>query len=128
MNTNTCRNNRRVKSNRNKSNRNKRIMRKIFGRRALIMCITIIIIVCFASFNVSANTSKRNNPVEEAKKQFVSYQIQSGDNLYSIARDYCDTSYYSSYEEFINEVIKINKLRDDNIIQGRNLILPVFEN
>lgn len=104
---------------------NHRRARKLVRRRALILCLVITFFVCFASINVSAKST--HNTVKNKEKVFVSYEVKSGDNLWTIAKECCDTDYYNSYEKYIDEVVTINKIQGEKITAGCSITLPVYQ-
>lgn len=82
------------------------------------------IFFCVAGIlNITAEGSEE--PVE---KQYKSIQIEEGDTLWSIAMEYNDVALSkNSTEDYIEEVLSINNLvRDDKIIAGNYLIVPVY--
>lgn len=103
----------------------KSIRRSLKRRRALIICLVITLFVCYASFDVSANSNKNNNQ-EALSKVFVTYEVKSGDNLWSIAKECCNISYYTSYEKYIDEVVAINHIKGGKIYAGNKLTIPEY--
>lgn len=81
----------------------------------------LFIIVVFTSFlftfNVEGNTN--NNKI------YTSIQIEEGDSLWSIAKDYY-TDDFSDYNELIDEIKSINNMKDDNIKTGCYIIVPHY--
>ena len=66
------------------------------------------------------------NGKEYAKyKYYTSYQVQPGDTLTSIAQEHIKDSNVST-SDYIDEVMKNNKLSDDEITSGRNLFLHII--
>lgn len=107
------------------SRRSKRVKRYLKRRKALIVCLVITLFVCFASFDVSANSNK-NGTENNKTKVFVTYEVKNGDNLWSIAKECCKLEYYSSYEKYIDEVISINHIQREKIFAGCCLTIPDY--
>ena len=62
------------------------------------------------------------NGKEYAKyKYYTSYQVQPGDTLTAIAQEHIKDSNVST-SDYIDEVMKNNKLSDDKITSGKKLI------
>lgn len=66
------------------------------------------------------------NGKEYAKyKYYTSYQVQPGDTLTSIAQEHIKNSNVST-SDYIDEVMKNNKLSDDEITSGKKLIIAYY--
>ena len=66
------------------------------------------------------------NGKEYAKyKYYTSYQVQPGDTLTSIAHEHIKDSNVST-SDYIDEVMKNNKLSDDEITSGKKLIIAYY--
>lgn len=59
-------------------------------------------------------------------KYYTSVQVSYGESLWSIAESYRD-EHYDCIQDYINEVIHINHLRDgDSVTAGQYLIVPYY--
>ena len=58
-------------------------------------------------------------------KYYKSIQIHSGDTLWNIAEEYI-TEDYESFNAYITEVKKINKLSSDQIQDSQYLMVPYY--
>ena len=66
------------------------------------------------------------NGKEYAKyKYYTSYQVQPGDTLTAIAQEHIKDSNVST-SDYIDEVMKNNKLSDDKITSGKKLIIAYY--
>ena len=66
------------------------------------------------------------NGKEYAKyKYYTSYQVQPGDTLTAIAQEHIKDSNVST-SDYIDEVMKNNKLSDDEITSGKKLIIAYY--
>ena len=82
---------------------------------------TIVVVVMlgvkFVNANDNANTSKY--------KYYTSYRIQKNDTLTSIAEKYTkDTDV--SVNDYISDLKNDNRLKDDEITEGKNLIIAYY--
>ena len=59
---------------------------------------------------------------------FKSFEIGNDDTLWSIAKEHIDYSYYDDLNEYIDEVVSINHLKDNTIRYGQSIIIPYFSN
>lgn len=92
---------------------------------SLIISIAFLIlfssIIMFKFVNVNANKSSSVS----MKKQYVSIQIQEGDSLWSLAKEHMGPV-YSSLNEYIKDIERVNDLDSDTIHAGCYLIIPQY--
>lgn len=92
----------------------------IISISALVLSIIIVFSVC----GVATNARSKNDMPEY--KYFMSYEVEYGDSLWSIASDYCDT-HYDSIDDYMEEICIINSISEDSrLIAGNHLILPYY--
>lgn len=106
--------------------RNSRRRKVLFRRKAVLLVVFVCCFVLFSSINAFANSSNEPVQVKTTTKTFVSYEIKSGDNMYTVAKENCDLSHYRSYEEYILEIEKINHINSNNIVAGRSITIPKY--
>jgi cell division protein YceG involved in septum cleavage len=82
----------------------------------------LILLLSFGSILSYAKSSKEEVPVY---KYYKSIEIKSGETMSSIADQYLSDE-YDSKEQYINEVIQINALKEDIIHNGQYLIIPYY--
>ena len=78
----------------------------------------------YGSGLVSAHDNVKDDPVR--CKYYKSIQIHSGDTLWNIAEEYI-TEDYESFNAYITEVKKINKLSSDQIQDSQYLTVPYYD-
>ena len=61
----------------------------------------------------------------QLKKYYKTITIQPGDTLWSIAKEY-KTSKYST-QEYVDELMIMNDLHNDNITSGMKLVVVYYE-
>ncbi|KMZ54971.1 LysM peptidoglycan-binding domain-containing protein [Dorea sp. D27] len=86
----------------------------------LIMCMSILLGCNFSD----ASDSREDAPVEY--RYYKSIEIQPGDTLWGIAEEFM-TDEYSSVNEYINEVKKINGLGSDDIQESQYLTIAYYD-
>ena len=64
---------------------------------------------------------------ENWKKYFKAFEIGKDDTLWKIAKEHIDYTYYDDINEYIEEVMCINHMKDDTIKYGQSIIIPYFE-
>lgn len=107
--------------------RNNRIRRKREMRRNILMSLlTIMLVISLSLIFFGFGTKAQSNNAEISYKYYKSITVQDGDTLWKYAEEYGDSAYYDSNQEYIDEVIKMNTLTDDEIISGQNIIIPYY--
>ncbi len=99
-------------------------MRAGFNKKVLTICLILCgiailfsIIVRFVKVDANEDSSKY--------KYYTSYKIKDGDTLTSIAEENTkDTDI--SVSEYISELKNDNRLKDDEITEGENLIITYY--
>ncbi len=61
-------------------------------------------------------------------KYYMSVKVESGDTIWDYAERYANKTYYDSYNTYINEVVRINSLPNEEITIGQYIILPYYSN
>ena len=103
---------------RNRNRRKKQLQRKMLTLGISCLLILFLVIGCFSFGSVAKEDSADN-----IYKYYTSIEVKTGDTLLSIAEKYA-ASHYDSYEDYIEEVIFINSLRDEKLRPGSYLIVP----
>ena len=89
-----------------------------------ISALIVSIIIVFSVFGMSTNARSIHDHPEY--KYFMSYELEYGDSLWTIASTYAD-DHYVSIEEYIDEVCIINSISEESsLIAGTNLIIPYY--
>lgn len=110
-------------------NYKRRIRRQREIRNKVLFAVVTVIIVLTAVLSFQSITSQaQDENAEVTYKYFISYEIEQGDSLWSIAKDYIDYSYYDSVQDYVDEVIDINNLNNDTIVSGQCIVIPYFSN
>ena len=93
--------------------------KKFYLIATLIFALVIVIMVGVKLVNAN------DNPNTSKYKYYTSYKIQENDTLTSIAEKYTkDTNV--SVSEYISELKNNNRLKDDEITEGENLIITYY--
>lgn len=97
-------------------------------QKFLISILTICLVITF-SIGINgflSNAKDHSSPV--SYKYYTSITVSSEDTLWSIAEKYMDLEHYSSANDYIQEVKKMNHLQNDIITYGEHLIVPYYAN
>ena len=84
--------------------------------------LTILLVFIFLCVIMLRNRMVQARESVQYEKTFQSIEIESGTTLTSIAQEYS----ISDYDNYIEEVKKINNLHDDTIHAGCYLMIPVY--
>lgn len=117
--TQDIRSERRIRNNRI---RRKREMRKNFLLFMLTLCLIVTTSVAVSSFRSNA----KGDPAKETYRYYKSITVSERDTLWSIAETYMDEMHYDSIQDYINDVMHINNLKNDAIYADAHLIVPYY--
>ena len=93
--------------------------KKVYGKYIMSTIILLCILILGGVHWVRADESIQYS------KSFISIQIQSGDTLSSIAKEYAVSE--DKYSDYIEEVKSINNLKSDTIHAGCYLMIPIYQ-
>ena len=102
--------------------------RSVHVKKLFVGIFSLLMILGLSAFYgsglVSAHDNVKDDPVR--CKYYKSIQIHSGDTLWNIAEEYI-TEDYESFNAYITEVKKINKLSSDQIQDSQYLTVPYYD-
>lgn len=109
-----------------KSRRNTRKnARKQLNRFFTALVIIVITVCAILLLNKNVASADVNGEVPQLKKYYKTITIESGDTLWSIAKEYKSGSYKNT-KEYVNELMSMNQLTSDEIISGQKLLVAYF--
>ena len=92
-------------------------------RKFMITCVAVIV---FASvFLGSTMLTSMAEEEKAATRYYKSVEIQEGDSLWSLAKEYREGGSLSA-KEYVEELKKMNNLREDTIHTGQYLTVVYF--
>lgn len=107
--------------------RNNRIRRQRELRRHIFMgVLAIALVIGLSLVFFSFGTKAQSNDEEILYKYYKSIVVEEGDTLWKYAGLYGEESYYSNRQEYIDEVVNMNALKDETITVGQHIILPYY--
>lgn len=89
-----------------------------------VLATLFVLIIMF--FMNSMKTEATEQIPETTYKYFTYHQIEKGDSLHDLAKEYISYEFYDNLQDYIDEVKEINHLKDDMIITGQMLVIPYF--
>ncbi|MDO4734527.1 MAG: LysM peptidoglycan-binding domain-containing protein [Lachnospiraceae bacterium] len=90
----------------------------------LMVIVAAVCIILFSNKNVT-NADESGNAVE-LTKYYKTITIESGDTLWSIAKEY-KSGAYKTTQDYVDELISMNHLHSDAITSGQKLIVAYFQ-
>lgn len=89
--------------------------------------ITIIVVALLFIYllHTAFKSTNVQGDINQPDKGYISIVIDTGDTLWSIANEHMDTDYYT-YKTFIDELIKVNQIKDTKIYAGEELLVPIL--
>lgn len=89
-----------------------------------IFALIVGILVVFGASGMS--TSAHSIYDHPEYKYYMSYELEYGDSLWSVAEEHMD-AHYPSIEDYMEEICIINSIHMDSpLIAGTNLIIPYY--
>ncbi|MGN1166792.1 MAG: LysM peptidoglycan-binding domain-containing protein [Lachnospiraceae bacterium] len=101
---------------------------KTYLKCFLLGAFALIIIVGFGATAGSSFVKAESNTASASiqRKYYKSIEIESGDTLWAIAKEFRGDHYDSIYD-YIDEVMDINGLKTDEIHAGQYLTIPYYD-
>ncbi len=110
---------------RNKQKRMLRI-RQLHRRIFLVVLTAVLVLLLTVSYHAILSEATTNDK-DISFKYYTSIEIQHGDSLWTLAKEYAGEE-YASAEDYIHEVMQINHMREETLIAGQYLIIPYYSN
>ncbi|MBO5291740.1 MAG: LysM peptidoglycan-binding domain-containing protein [Lachnospiraceae bacterium] len=101
--------------------RRKREMQKNFFLTLMTICFAMTL--AFSVNVILSNAKDQDEPVYY--KYYSSIVVESGDTLWSIAREHMG-SQYETTSDYVKEVMQMNSLTNDKIVAGQHLVIPYY--
>lgn len=96
---------------------------KLIYSNKIMLTITLILLLSF--FTIGGMQLVKANESTIYDKSFIAIEIEEGDTLTSIAKEYAISK--ADYRDYIMEVKSINNLKNDTIHTGCYLLVPVYD-
>ena len=92
----------------------------IVRNRKIMLAIVILVTLLFSIILFTNKAAAENS--REVYTYYTSYQIQSGDTLWTIADKFMGPD-YTDKKDFIENIKSLNHLGDDQITEGKFLVI-----
>ena len=109
------------KSSRNKKNQGNKQVIRFFT--ALVIIVLTVCVILFS--NKKITNANENSESVKLNKYYKTITIESGDSLWSIAKEY-KTGSHKTTKEYLKELKSMNNLTSDQIISGQKLLVAYF--
>lgn len=98
-------------------------MRKNKYKQTFLFVGSIILIVILSIMLANSPVKGASNPPQ---KHYITIIVDKNDTLWDLAKEYANMDYYD-INEYIDELIMINAIKDNKIYSGSKLMLPIVE-
>lgn len=95
-------------------------------QRILIFCVTVIVMFGVGVGFGTLLAKAEETAAEPSYKYYANIQIEKGDTLWDLAGQYMDRGHYDSRQDYINEVMRINRMTTDRLTAGKKIIIPYY--
>lgn len=101
----------------------RKFFKRLFQKHYVVsgVCVLVVLLSVIAGTTMVIKAEEPENATKRYK-YYTSIQIENGDTLWDIAKEYIDTT-DCSIQEYIAEVKRMNGLTTDKITAGCNLIV-----
>ena len=90
----------------------------------IFAALIVFSVLLFLNLTVKITAASPEN-IEPRSKYYTCIDIEQGDTMWDIASEYI-TDEYEDYNEYISEIMSINKLSTENIRSGGKLCVPYY--
>jgi hypothetical protein len=91
-----------------------------------IMFGSLLVAVCLSGLFYST-VSQAGTGADLRFKYYKCITVPAGASLWSISEEYMDENHYDSVNEYMNEMMHINRLTEEDTLRtGQSLILPYY--
>lgn len=98
-------------------------MRKNKSKQTFLFVGSILLIIIFS---IMLANSPVKGAINAPDKYYITIIINENDTLWDLAIEYANTDYYN-INEYIDELIMINAIKDNRIYSGNKIMLPIIE-
>ncbi len=110
-------------------NYRRKLRRKREIRRRILFCVLSLFCAIILALSYNVIISEANDDMTDITyKYFTSHEVSKGDTLWSIAEENIDYDFYDHIQDYVDEVMEINHLKNDKIKVGQSIIVPYFSN
>ena len=109
-----------------KTIRKQRRAKARFTRFLTVMFLIVSAVCVILLVNKNQIHSVKAGSSEQLNKYYKTITIQPGDTLWSIAKEYKSADYKNT-KEYVEELMSMNNLHNDNITAGQKLLITYFE-
>ncbi|MDF2820136.1 MAG: yneA [Clostridiales bacterium] len=99
---------------------------KRLSRMRILLITGIILITIFTTAFITVGRANTVNANISGIKCFKTIEIEYGDTVWDIAKANL-TPEYSNTQEYVDEIIKFNRMDSDAIYEGEFIILPYYQ-
>lgn len=99
--------------------------RRANNKPVIILFLTFVISFLLVLGMQFVDVNAKKTPTTMLKREYISIEIRPGDTLSSIASKYMGVG-YSNLSDYINDIKKVNSIKENTIYSGQSLIIPTY--
>lgn len=107
-------------------NLRKKRIQEMKQKLAILVISVAFILLLGCLFGTILSDAKVTESNSGSYKYFTSYTVQYDDTMWEIAQDYMDAEHYTSVQDYIKEVERMNHIDADYIQAGSTIMLPYY--
>lgn len=92
----------------------------------LTLALTFVLVITCSMMFFTVKTKAQNSDEVIYYKYYKSITVSRGDSLWTYASEYADENHYDSYQNYIDEVLQMNRLSSEDITAGQHLVIPYY--
>ncbi len=100
--------------------------RKQENRIKLIAVGIVLAILITYIFNIVLANSSIQGGIDISDKGYITVTVEANDTLWTLAQKYMNDDYYD-IETYVNEVVLMNHIQQDQIFAGEQLLIPIIK-
>ncbi len=93
--------------------------------KKVVVSIVMLVLIAVAAFGVTMISRSDVSASDEAAIEYVSVEVESGDSLWSIAKEnYSEAC--GDFNDYVDLIRDTNSMKDDNLIAGNYICVPIY--
>ena len=92
-------------------------------RISMLAILAIVLFTVFLLFVLPVGRVEASDEQQKTAADYVSYVVRSGDTLWDIADSHLSDR-YPTHAEYINELMRVNGLKNSDIFEGELIVIP----
>lgn len=113
------------RNNYNNSNAHAAYRKRTNNKPVVVLFLTFVISFLFILGMQFVDVNANKAASTTMRRQYINIEIEPGDTLSSIASEYMSAG-YSNLNDYIDDIKKVNSMKESTIYSGQSLIIPTY--